>query len=54
MTDQLDPTVLSQAAAALLKDPVLLRKLGDRVFELLQEDVRNQRDRLGSSWRTGR
>jgi len=54
MTDPSDPSQLSQAAAAILKDPVLLRKLGDRVFELLQEDVRNQRDRLGYSRRTGR
>jgi hypothetical protein len=45
---------LSQAAAAILKDPVLLRKLGNRVFELMQEDIQNQRDRLGYSRRNGR
>lgn len=49
-----DQAALSEAAAAILKDPVLLRKLGDRVFELMQEDVRNQRDRWGYSRRTGR
>lgn len=54
MTDPSDSSQLPQAAATILKDPVLLRKLGDRVFELFQEDVRNQRDRLGYSRRTGR
>jgi hypothetical protein len=51
MTDQ---EVLSQAAAAIVKDPVLLRKLSDRVFELMQEDLRNQRDRAGYSQRAYR
>jgi len=38
---------LSQAAQQVLQDPILLRQLCDRVYELLQEDVRNQRDREG-------
>ncbi|MEL7039399.1 MAG: hypothetical protein AAFO04_27860 [Cyanobacteria bacterium J06592_8] len=29
-------------------DPILLRKLCDRVYELMKEDIRNQRDRTCS------
>lgn len=54
MTDKIDPQQLSQAAEAILQDPLLLRQLGDRIIELLQDDVRNQRDRTGYSRRTCR
>ena len=30
-------------------DPMLLRKLCDRVYELMKEDLRNQRDRTCNS-----
>ncbi|NEQ32275.1 MAG: hypothetical protein F6K04_14950 [Leptolyngbya sp. SIO4C5] len=42
---------LSKLAETILQDPILLRKLGDRIFELMQEDIRNQRDRAGYSRR---
>ncbi|MCG5060740.1 MAG: hypothetical protein KA714_22880 [Limnoraphis sp. WC205] len=32
-------------------DPMLLRKLCDRVYELMKEDLRNQRDRTCNSRR---
>jgi hypothetical protein len=34
-------TVLNQ----ILQDPLLLQQLGDRVYELLQEDLRKQSER---------
>lgn len=43
---------LADIAEAALKDPVLMRQIGDRVYELLQEDMRAQRDRNGGHWRT--
>lgn len=48
-----NPQMLSQVAATILKDPILLRKLSERVFELMKEDARNQRDRAGYSQRRG-
>ena len=33
----------------IMVDPLLLRKLSDRVYEMLQEEVRNTRDRAGNS-----
>lgn len=47
MSNSKDTDDLSQAAAALLQDPVQLRKFSERVLELMQEDLRNQRDRTG-------
>ncbi len=32
----------------LLRDPLLLRKLSDKVYELMVEDLRQQRDRSGN------
>ena len=41
---------VSQLARQILDDAILLRRLSDRVYELMREEVRNQRDRLGE-WR---
>lgn len=38
-------TALLQAASQVLNDPILLRQLSDRVYELLLEDLRYQRER---------
>lgn len=40
-----DQAELSQLAAKVLEDPLLLRRLGDRVYELMQADLRNQQER---------
>jgi hypothetical protein len=42
-----DLKALSTLADKVLNDPILLRKLGDRIYEIMQEDIRNQRDRTG-------
>ncbi len=39
-----------QQIQAILKNPILLRKLTNQVYELLEEDLRNQRDRQPSYW----
>ncbi len=41
---------LAQVAQKVLDDPVLLRKLSDRVYELMQEELLNQQERQGT-WR---
>lgn len=43
-----DPVVITKLAEQILRDPILLRKLSDRIYELMAEDIRNQRDRLGN------
>lgn len=48
-----DLTMLSQIAAELLSDPLAVRQLSERVFELLQQDLRLQRERgygYGRRW----
>lgn len=40
---------IDRLAEKVLKSPRLLRRLSDRVYELLQEDIRNQRDRARNS-----
>ncbi|MGD1712703.1 hypothetical protein [Dapis sp. BLCC M172] len=30
----------------IINDPILLRKLCDRVYQLMQEDIRNQQERI--------
>lgn len=47
-----DRQKLTQLCETLLQDPISLQKVSDRVYELLQEDVRNQRDRSGNCRRT--
>ncbi|MEP6519833.1 hypothetical protein [Microcoleus vaginatus] len=32
----------------VILDPMLMRKLSDRVYELMLEDLRNTRDRAGN------
>ncbi|MEL6814015.1 MAG: hypothetical protein AAFP03_04275 [Cyanobacteria bacterium J06598_3] len=53
MSDQaaLDRKEISKLASKIVKDPILLRKLGDRIYQLLQEDARNQSERNGHSRR---
>ena len=36
---------IHQLIDRVILDPILLRRLSDRVYELILEDVRNQRDR---------
>ncbi len=48
MTNQDDTNNLIEQA---ILDPILLQKLSDKVFELLLEDLRNQRSRTGNFWR---
>ncbi|MBD2123530.1 hypothetical protein [Trichocoleus sp. FACHB-262] len=40
-----DLAMLSQIAAELLPDPLAVQQLSERVFELLQQDLRQQRER---------
>jgi hypothetical protein len=42
-----EPTKYSQLADQILKDPLVLQKLCDRVYALMLEEVRNQSDRIG-------
>ncbi|MEQ8970833.1 MAG: hypothetical protein RIE73_10605 [Coleofasciculus sp. C1-SOL-03] len=37
--------ILLKLAAKVSQDPLLLRKLSDRVYQLMQEDLRKQRER---------
>ena len=39
---------MAQLIDKVLVDPILMRKLSDRVYELMLEDLRNTRDRAGS------
>ncbi|WP_404786878.1 hypothetical protein [Altericista sp. CCNU0014] len=41
----LDRTVAPEVLQKILHDPMLLQQLGDRVYELLQEDLRQQAER---------
>ncbi|XHX78666.1 MAG: hypothetical protein RBJ76_01670 [Stenomitos frigidus ULC029] len=48
-----DLAMLSQLAAQLLQDPLAVKQLSDRVVELLQHDLRLQRERnhgYGRRW----
>lgn len=38
---------LSSLSAQVLKDPLLMSQLTDRVYELLRDDLRQQRERMG-------
>lgn len=40
---------LAKEAKRILADPVLVRKLGDRVYTLLQTEIRQQQDRQGNA-----
>jgi hypothetical protein len=39
---------IAQLIDRVILDPILLRKLSDRVYELMLEDLRNTRDRTGN------
>jgi len=39
---------MAQLIDKVLVDPILMRKLSDRVYELILEDLRNTRDRAGN------
>lgn len=41
---------LSTLAKQILNDEKLLRKFSDRIYQLLQEEIRNQHDRT-PNWR---
>lgn len=43
---------LSQLAEVILKDPVLMRQLSDRIYDLMQTDMHQHCDRNGGRWRT--
>ena len=47
-----DKATLSKLANKVLKDPLLLHNLSDRVYELMQLDLQQQRERIGGygSW----
>lgn len=40
-----EQAALLQTASKVLNDPILLRQLSDRVYELMLEDLRYQRER---------
>lgn len=40
-----DEREISKLAEKVMLDPILLRRLSNRVYELMLEDLRNQRDR---------
>ncbi|MDX2241484.1 MAG: hypothetical protein NW224_12435 [Leptolyngbyaceae cyanobacterium bins.302] len=44
------PNKIVNLATQILDNPILLRKLSDRVYRLMEEEIRNQRDRVGK-WR---
>jgi hypothetical protein len=39
---------IAQLIDRVILDPILLRKLSDRVYELMLEELRNTRDRAGN------
>lgn len=43
-----DASKVAEIAGMYLKDSLLLNKLTRRVYELLQEDIRNQRERVSN------
>ena len=48
----IDQATLSKLATKVLRDPLLLHNLSDRVYELMQLDLQQQRERIGGygSW----
>ena len=42
---QVDRATLLNTASTVIQDPLLLRKLSDRVYELMLEDLRYQHER---------
>lgn len=50
-SNQPEQAALVQLATEVMDSPELLRKLSDRVYALLQAELRYQRDRSGSFYR---
>lgn len=46
--EQEDSNEIVKLAAKVLEDPLLLQMLSDRVYQLMWEDLRNQRERQGN------
>lgn len=40
---------IDRLSEKVIKSPLLLRRVCDRVYELMKEDIRNQRDRVRNS-----
>ncbi|MEM6612192.1 MAG: hypothetical protein AAF652_08045 [Cyanobacteria bacterium P01_C01_bin.72] len=51
--EQQDFEAISQAASKILENPLEIRQLAERVYQLMQDDLRLQSDRSGNyrSWR---
>jgi len=47
----LDRKKIAKLSEKIINDPVLLRKLSNRLYELMKEDVQNQSERNGQSRR---
>jgi hypothetical protein len=45
-----DESKLAKFASKILQEPLQLRLLSDRVYELLTEDLRQQKERLGRNY----
>ncbi|MGA9377468.1 MAG: hypothetical protein WBV73_01600 [Phormidium sp.] len=45
VNDNQNQATMSQLAKQVLEDPLLLRQLSDRIYELMQTDLRLQRER---------
>lgn len=46
-----DRATLSKLSRKILNNPILFRRLGDRIYALLKEDTLNQCDRNGQARR---
>lgn len=42
-----DTEQINKIAEQILNDPILLQQLSDRVYQLMSEELQNQRDRSG-------
>lgn len=47
--DNLQSLKIDRLSEKVLKSPLLLRRVCDRVYQLMQQDIRNQRDRAMNS-----
>ncbi len=43
-----DNTEISKLIDKVLRDPLLMRKISEKVYQLMVEDLRQQRDRSGN------
>jgi hypothetical protein len=46
-----DEEQMKNIAEKVLQDQILLRKLCDRIYELMNEELRNQQERKSNYWR---